>query len=86
MLAPMNNSENREREKEKQDGNRAVELSAAPLALTDSRVNVAWSCQQTDGLVLMFYSSTNGEISFWLGVWDTLPASSSGKPGAVVLT
>lgn len=68
MVAPMNHS-NGERVRKKdrnteraRDRNRAIKLSVAPLAVTNSRVNVAWPCQQMDRLVLMFYSSTNGEI------------------------
>ncbi len=43
------------------DRNRAIKLSVAPLSVTDSRVDVAWQCQQMDRLVLMFYSSVNGK-------------------------
>lgn len=46
------------------DRNRSIKLSMAPLAMTDSRVNVAWLFQWRKGFLLMFYSSAKREILF----------------------
>lgn len=63
ILAPMDLSKQRKRDRNR-DRYRALKLSEALPAVTDSRGAVARPCQQMDRLVLMFNSSANGEILF----------------------